>query len=72
MQTPICIFAFNRPKHLMEVINGIQQNFPCEEISKIYFFLDAPKNIKDKKSSERIVEIINQIKFIDIKIIKTI
>ena len=50
--TPIVIFAYNRESHFKRVSMAIQNN---KIKNKIYFFLDGPKNIKDKVIQEHIL-----------------
>ena len=49
---PIVIFAYNRESHFKRVSMAIQNN---KVKNKIYFFLDGPKNIKDKVIQENIL-----------------
>ena len=48
MNAPIIIFSYNRPKHLNNLINSLIKN-KTSEISKIFFFVMAPKMKKIKK-----------------------
>ena len=50
--TPIVIFAYNRESHFKRVSIAIQKN---KIRNKIYFFLDGPKNNRDKVIQENIL-----------------
>lgn len=45
---PIAIFAFNRPGHLSNLFASLVSN-PEAEFSKIYLFIDGPRNSDDEK-----------------------
>lgn len=58
---PIAIFAYNRPRHLSALINSLLEN-PESRLSKIYIFVDGPKNQNDEKCIEEIELCINGFK----------
>jgi GR25 family glycosyltransferase involved in LPS biosynthesis len=59
--SPIVIFAYNRPNHLLNLLNSLFLN---QNITKhgFFFFCDGPKNFKDKKNITLIKKIINRFK----------
>ena len=64
MSPPIAIFAYNRPKHLGNLLDSLILN-KSSKLSKIFIFCDGPKNEYDKRM---IVEIKNLLKIKKIKI----
>ncbi len=62
MYPPIIIFAYNRPKHFLELIESINQN--NKDIKNKFFLIcDGPKNKFDKNQIKKIKEIISLKKF---------
>lgn len=55
---PIAIFAYNRPIHLERVLISLQQN-ELFGSSKIYVFVDGPKNNNDVKKITQVNKILN-------------
>lgn len=64
MNPPIIIFAYNRPKHLSNLLDSLILN-KSSRLSKIFFFCDGPKNEYDKR---KISEIKNLLKTKKIRI----
>ena len=58
MNSPIVIFAYNRPKHLSNLLDTLILN-KSSKLSKIFFFCDGPKNEHDER---KISEIKNLLK----------
>ena len=56
---PIVIFTYNRPKNLSELLNSLQDNDLANN-SIVYFFVDFPKNIKDKNANDEVLKIVNR------------
>ena len=48
MNPPIIIFAYNRPKHLSNLLDSLMLN-KSSRLSQIFFFCDGPKNEYDKR-----------------------
>ena len=63
----IVIFGYNRPSHLMRTLIALEDY----KIKKIHFFLDGPKNLKDKIIHKQILFIVKQSKKIHITIHKS-
>jgi hypothetical protein len=53
MLAPIALFAYNRPKHLRQVLDGLRRN-PEASLSELYVFSDAPK---DAAAAEAVDEV---------------
>lgn len=64
MNSPIVIFAYNRPKHLSNLLDSLVIN-KSSKLSKIFLFCDGPKNEYDEG---KISEIKNLLKIKNIKI----
>ena len=58
-QLPIAIFAYNRPSHLKRLLISLEAN----KIKYINFFLDGPKNKKDKLIQDHILSMLKNSKF---------
>lgn len=58
---PIVIFAYNRPNHLLNLLNSLFLNANIAN-HNIFFFCDGAKNFKDKKNIILIKKIINRFK----------
>ena len=63
----IVIFGYNRPSHLMRVLIALEDY----KIKKIHFFLDGPKDSKDKIVQKQILFMIKQNKKINIVLHKS-
>lgn len=63
----IVIFGYNRPSHLMRILIALEDY----KIKKIHFFLDGPKNLKDKIVQKQILFMVKQSKNIEITIHKS-
>ena len=59
--SPIVIFAYNRPNHLLNLLNSLFLNTNITN-HDIFFFCDGAKNYKDKKNIILIKKIINRFK----------
>ena len=46
---PIVVFAFNRPKHLANLLDSLSQNLEFTE-SQLYIYVDGPRSGSDSKS----------------------
>jgi hypothetical protein len=67
---PIAIFGFNRPSHLLRCINSLAKN-PEAFRSKIYVFIDGPRNQMDFESvneTQKVIESYSKLRF---ELIKT-
>ncbi len=53
---PIVIFAFNRPKHLAELLRSLSQNREFAE-SELYIYIDGPRDNSDLKLVEETREV---------------
>jgi GR25 family glycosyltransferase involved in LPS biosynthesis len=58
---PILIFSYNRPSHLLNLLNSLVLNLNIEKYN-IYFFCDGPKNLDDIIKINLIEKIINSFK----------
>ena len=56
---PIAIFAYNRLDVLKKTLESLRKN-PIYHKSKIIFFIDGPKNLKDKKDVNNIKEYLSK------------
>jgi hypothetical protein len=65
--TAIVLFGYNRPSHLMRVLIALE-NY---NIKKIHFFLDGPKNSKDKIVQKQIIFMMENNRNINITIHKS-
>jgi len=59
--SPVAIFCYNRPDKLNSLINSLQKNPECSQ-TVAYFFVDIPKEGKNKLTEE-ILYLINEINF---------
>lgn len=50
MNTPILLVAYNRPEHLLRLINQLKKIEP----TNIYLFCDGPKNVDDEKKVKKV------------------
>lgn len=50
MNTPLLIIAYNRPKHLSQLINQLEKSKP----NKIFLFCDGPKDSTDKEKVQAV------------------
>jgi hypothetical protein len=53
---PIACFAYNRPNHLNNLLSSLIKN-PEATFTKIFFFIDYPRNLKDKILVDSCVQI---------------
>ena len=60
MKSPIIIFAYNRPKHLSNLIKSLEKNYLKN--FKFFFFCDGPKITEDINQINKIKKIISQSK----------
>jgi len=60
MYSPIIIFAYNRLKHLKELLKSLAKNHECKK-SKVYIFVDGPKDNDDKIKTDMVFNYINNI-----------
>ena len=60
MKSPIIIFAYNRPKHLSNLIKSLEKN--DLKNFKFFFFCDGPKITEDINQINKIKKIISQSK----------
>jgi hypothetical protein len=60
MYSPICIFAYNRPFHLERTLSALAQNHEASE-SKVYIFIDGPKDEYDKKLVNESIKIAEKV-----------
>ncbi len=68
MDNAIIIFSYNRPNHLLKLLNSLKKN-SFQNNQKIYFFCDGPKNKGDLIKIKKIKSIIHNS---DLKIVKKI
>jgi len=59
MNAPIIIFTYNRIENLKKLILSLKKN-PEYKNSKIYVFIDGPKNQKDKIKTDKIFKYLNK------------
>ena len=55
---PIILFAYNRPKHVKQVLEALQQNKLSEQ-SELFIFSDGGKDFEDEKLVEETREILD-------------
>ena len=60
MYTPIIIFTYNRLSHLKKLLISLAKNPECKK-SKVYIFIDGPKDNKDKINTDKIFNYMNNI-----------
>ena len=65
---PLAIFTYNRPKHLNATLNKIKLNYLYNK-TKIYFFCDNFKYLKDEKNVKEVRSIVSKLKKKNKKII---
>lgn len=58
---PIVLFAYNRPNHLLKVLNSLNLN-PNFQKHEIYFFVDGLRIKSDEKCNYQVISIINNFK----------
>ena len=67
--SPIAVFLYNRPEHTKNILNSLVK---CTNFidSKIYIFIDGPKNKEDEENVKKVNEISNKFykKFNNIRI----
>lgn len=61
INTVLLIFAFNRPKHTLRLLNSLSLNREVFEIP-IIFFIDGPRNSLDRKNICEVKNVINEFK----------
>ena len=64
MPVPIILFVYNRPKHLQQTLNSLKKE---KKLSKIYFFIDGPKNDAEKNGINKInkcIDIVNKVDWV--------
>tara|TARA_B100001287_G_scaffold123524_1_gene104085 strand:- start:411 stop:1313 length:903 start_codon:yes stop_codon:yes gene_type:complete len=66
MKAPIIIFTYNRLNHLKKLLFSLKKNSECKN-SKVYFFIDGPKNKDDKLKTEKIFNYLKKINLFDSK-----
>lgn len=68
--SPILLFVYNRPEHLKQVIDSLQQNRLASE-STLFVYSDGAKNSEDEKKVKEVRNLIHSIKgFAQINIIE--
>lgn len=55
---PIILFAYNRPKHVKQVLEALQQNKLSEQ-SELFIFSDGGKDFEDEKLVEKTRKILD-------------
>ena len=66
MYAPIIIFTYNRLDHLKKLLISLKKNPECK-FSKVYFFIDGPKDRKNKIKTEKIFNYLNKINYFSSK-----
>ena len=62
MHAPIIIFTYNRLSHLKKLLFSLKKNSESKT-SKVYFFIDGPKDKKDKIKTDKIFDYLCNINF---------
>lgn len=62
MNAPIIIFTYNRIKNLKKLTYSLSKN-PESKNSKVYIFIDGPKNQKEKVITDRIYSYLKNLNF---------
>jgi hypothetical protein len=58
---PVIVFAYNRPKHLMQTLTALMKNSKSID-SDLYIYCDGPKKLSDELQIKKIIEIISNLK----------
>ena len=66
MKAPIIIFTYNRLNHLKKLLSSLKKNPECKN-SKVYFFIDGPKDKDSKIKTEKIFHYLQNINFFKLK-----
>ena len=53
---PIVLIAYNRPEHINKTLEALSSNTDAKN-TRLYCYIDGPKNIKDSKSQIKIKKI---------------
>ncbi len=59
-QSPICLFAYNRPAEFEQTVEALKQNYLASE-SELFVFLDGPKDEFNVVNTRAVEEIANSI-----------
>lgn len=60
---PIVLFAYNRPKHIQKCLESLNRCFLANQ-SKLFVYIDAPKNIGDVKKVQEVQRIIDSYQWV--------
>ena len=56
---PVVIFAYNRPRHLLNCLNSLKSNLESTD-TDFLVFIDGPRNQEDKKKQKELINIIEK------------
>jgi len=62
MHAPIIIFTYNRINHLKKLLHSLKKN-PESKTSKVYIFIDGPKNRNNRIKTDKIFSYLGNINF---------
>ncbi|MFN3530015.1 MAG: glycosyltransferase [Bacteroidia bacterium] len=55
---PVCIFAFNRPKHIEKTLNALSSNFLSKD-TDVVVYVDGPRCVEDEKSVSEVRSVLD-------------
>ena len=55
---PIVLIAYNRAEHIDKTLEALSSNIDAEN-TRLYCYIDGPKNVNDSKSQIKIKKIVN-------------
>ena len=55
---PVVLIAYNRVEHVNQTLEALSLNIDADN-TKLYCYIDGPKNIHDAKSQTMIISVIN-------------